>query len=268
MRVLVTGATGNIGRMVVDHLVAAGGCTVRALTVDPARAALPAGVEVARGYLRKPQTLPVALTEVDAMYLAPTPDTTAAVLAAAKAAGVRHVVDLSGEPEGWWGSVAADVEASGMAWTHLWPWDFMENTQGWAPQIRATGQVREPYPTATGVPIAMDDIAAVAARILLGDRHERQAYTITGPQAMTRLDLLRGLSAALGWDLEFVQVSRDEAVAAIDPDLGHDACWYVDTILAGSVDQRPEGTGLTAQLLGRPATTFAEWAREHVDRFQ
>ncbi len=72
MRILVTGATGNIGRMVVDHLTAAGGCTVRALTVDPLRAALP----------------------VDE------------VVALAKAAGVGHVVDLSGEPEGWWGSVA------------------------------------------------------------------------------------------------------------------------------------------------------------------
>jgi uncharacterized protein YbjT (DUF2867 family) len=67
VRILVTGATGNIGRLVVDHLVAAGGCRVRALTVDPARARLPAGVEVALGYLRKPQTLPAALEGVDAV---------------------------------------------------------------------------------------------------------------------------------------------------------------------------------------------------------
>jgi uncharacterized protein YbjT (DUF2867 family) len=146
--VLVTGATGNIGRMVVDHLLTAGASDIRALTIDPERAALPGGVEVAEGSMRRPGTLPAALHGVDQMYLAPTPDTVDEVMASAQAAGVRHVVDLSGEPESWWGGVTRAVEASGIAWTHLWPGDFMENTLLWAPQIRATGAVHEPYPQA------------------------------------------------------------------------------------------------------------------------
>jgi uncharacterized protein YbjT (DUF2867 family) len=268
MRILVTGATGNIGRMVVDHLLAAGGCTVRALTVDPARARLPDGVEVARGYLRRPETLPAAIEGVDAMYLAPTPETTAEVVAMAGAAGVRRIVDLSGEHESWWGGVATAVEAGGVPWTHLCPWDFMENSLSWVRQIRETGQVREPHPTATGLPIAMDDVAAVAAVVLTQQGHEGKAYTITGPEALTRLDLLTRLSEALGRPLEFVQVGREEAISAAEPDMGGQAQWYVDTILAGSVGNTARPTGLTAQLLGRPATTFATWARANAGRFR
>jgi uncharacterized protein YbjT (DUF2867 family) len=114
----------------------------------------------------------------------------------------------------------------------------------------------------------MDDIAAVAARVLLAGGHEGAAYTITGPEALTRLDLLAHLGAALGRRIEFVQVGRDEAVAAAEPDMGPHAAWYVDTILAGSTGAAPAPTGLTEQLLGRPPTTFATWARANAGRFR
>lgn len=180
MTILVTGATANIGRKVVDHLVAAGAGAVRALTTDPARAALPEGVEVALGYLREPETLPAALEGVSAMYLAPTPDTVEEVLRLAREAGVERVVDLSGEHESWWGGVAKAVEASGLAWTHLSPGDFMENTLSWAPQIIATDAVREPYPEGRSTPIAMDDIPRVAAVALTTPGHEGRSYPLTG----------------------------------------------------------------------------------------
>jgi nucleoside-diphosphate-sugar epimerase len=71
MTILVTGATGSVGRLVVDHLLAAGATDVRALTNKPDKAALPAGVEVVKGYIGRPETLPAALEGVDRMYLAP-----------------------------------------------------------------------------------------------------------------------------------------------------------------------------------------------------
>ena len=89
MRVLVTGATGNVGRLVVDHLVRAGGVEVRALTTNPGKARLPAGVEVVTGYLGRIDTLPPALAGVDRMYLAPLPGTVTEVLSAAREAGVQ-----------------------------------------------------------------------------------------------------------------------------------------------------------------------------------
>lgn len=267
MTILVTGATGSIGRRVVDHLLAGGASNVRALTTDPARAALPAGVELVEGYLRRIETMPAALAGVDRMYLAPAPETVGAVVALAREAGVGHIVDLSGEPESWWGTVSDAVEASGVEWTHLWPGDFMENLTVWAPQVRTAGAVREPYPTATSAPIAMDDVAAVAATALLGTGHAGRAYSLTGPQALTRVELARQIGRALGREVPFVTVSRDEAVALLGATMGENAGWYVDHVLAPSVTGPTQVTTVVEQVIGRPATTFAAWARAHVDRF-
>jgi uncharacterized protein YbjT (DUF2867 family) len=181
---------------------------------------------------------------------------------------VRHVVDLSGEPESWWGDVTRAVEASRIAWTHLWPGDFMENTLSWVDQIRATGAVREPYPMAASTPVAMDDIAAVAARVLLDGSHVGRALPLSGPELLTRVDLVRLIGAALGRDVAFIQVSRDEAVAALADEMGDDAEWYVDTILGGFAAHPPEPTSTVAEVVGRPAMTFARWARDNADRFR
>jgi uncharacterized protein YbjT (DUF2867 family) len=188
--ILVTGATGNIGRKVVGHLVERGARDVRALTTDPARARLPPGVEVARGYLRRVETLPAALEGVDTMYLAPTPDTVTEVVELARAAGVRRIVDLSGEPESWWGDVTRAVEAGGVAWTHLWPGDFMENTEMWAPQIRdAAHRTRDAHegrarPAARCSAGTVDPVRPGAAR--RGDRCARPAARRLGRMVRQR----------------------------------------------------------------------------------
>lgn len=267
MKILVTGATSNIGRKVVDHLLAKGATDVRALTNNPARAALPAEVEVAEGYLRRLSTLPVAFEGVDRKYLAPTPDTVVDALALAQKAGVRYVVDLSGEPESWWGSVTEAVEHVGPKWTHLWPGDFMENAFVWAHQIAETGMVREPYPDATSTPIAIDDIAAVAATALLSDDHAGQSYWLTGPQVLSRTELVAQLDKALGRDIPFVPVSRDAAVEALEPTMGETAGWYVDTILGGSTQQPAPPNRVVEEITGKPATTFAEWAADNATAF-
>lgn len=267
MTILVTGATANIGRRVVDHLLAAGAGPVRALTIDPERAALPAGVEVARGYLRRPETLQAALHGVERMYLAPTPDGSAEALRLARDAGVTRVVDLSGEPSTWWGAVSTSVEDSGLAWTHLWPGDFMENSLVWAPQVVATRTVREPYPRGRSAPIAMDDIARVAASVLLSGEHVGRALALTGPEVLTRVELAGRIGDAIGEPVEFVRVTRDEAVAELSAAMGDDAVWYVDTILAGGVDSPVRAGRLVEDVTGRPATTFAAWARANAAVF-
>jgi len=267
MTILVTGATGNIGRKVVGQLLARGAGDVRALTVNPARAALPAGVEVAVGSVRKPETLAGAFEGVESIYLAPTPQTVEEVLRRAAEAGVKRVVDLSGEHESWWGSVAVAVEASGLAWTHLCPGDFMENTLDWAPQIIATDAVREPYPEGRSTPIAMEDIARVAAVALTRTGFEGQSLTLTGPEILSRVDLTAAIGAARGKPVEFVQVTRDEAVEALRPGMGDGAEWYVDTILQGSVDWPAQVDPTYERVTGSPATTYAEWAQQHAAAF-
>ncbi|HEX8627884.1 MAG TPA: NAD(P)H-binding protein [Catenuloplanes sp.] len=267
MTVLVTGATGNIGRMVVDHLLAAGATDVRALTIDPRRAALPERVEVVRGSLRKVDALPAVLDGVDRMYLAPIPEMAQDVVAAAGRAGVRHIVDLSGEPQSWWGAVAVAVESFGGTWTHLWPGDFMENSLVWARQIRATGTVREPWPAAASTPVAMDDIAAVAAVALLQDGHGGRAYSITGPEILSRVDLVRLIAAAVGRPIRFVEATRDETVAELSPAMGDNASWYVDNVLAAMTSWPQPPTRTVEQVTGRPATTFADWSTRNADAF-
>ncbi|WP_316573979.1 SDR family oxidoreductase [Nocardia canadensis] len=269
MTILVTGATANIGRKVVDHLLAAGHTDVRALTTNPHKAALPAGVQVVEGYLRRPETLPAAFEGVQRMYLAPTPDNAAEVLALARAAGIEHVVDLSGEPESWWGTVCTAVEDSGLAWTHLWPADFMENTLTWSQQIRDTATIREPYPDAATAPIAMDDIAAVAATALLSDSHRGRAYPLAGPEVLTRTALVAHLAAALDRDLTFRQSTREETITALTPTMGDNTIWYVDNVLTGYTPD-PTTLPLTSvpDITGRPATTFAQWATTNAPRFR
>ena len=267
MTILVTGATGNIGRMLVDHLLARGATDVRALTNHPDKAQLPDSVTVVEGYLRRLASLPAAFEGVDSLYLAPTPDTAPDALALAKQAGVRHVVDLSGPHDGHWGDVARAVEASGIEWTHLWPGEFMENAEILAPQIAAGDTVREPYPTAANAPIAMNDIAEVAAVALLESGHVGASYELTGPETITRAEIVRQLGAALGRNIEYRQVSLDEAVDVLTPAMGEYARWYLEG-MASLVDAPQQANRLVEQLTGRPATTFAQWASAHVDEFR
>ncbi|GGK25349.1 nucleotide-diphosphate-sugar epimerase [Pilimelia terevasa] len=264
MTVLVTGATGSVGRLVVDALRALG-APVRALTRDPAAAALPPEVEVLRGRVTEPATLGRALSGVDAMYLAPQSATAAATVAAARAAGVRHVVDLSGEPGSEWHPVARAVEAGGGSWTHLWPGEFIENVAMWAPQLRGGDTVRDAHPEAVNSPVAMADIAAVAARVLTEPGHAGRSLLLTGPAALSRRDRLRELAGALGRPLEYREVAPAEAAEVLRPVMGPYAGWYVATV--GSLVAHPQPVSPVLGTLVPAPTTLADWARAHAAVF-
>ncbi|MEU4596299.1 NAD(P)H-binding protein [Nocardia sp. NPDC023988] len=268
MTILVTGATGSVGRKVVDQLVARGVSDIRALTVNPDRAALPAGVVPVRGNLRKPDSLDGVFDGVDRIYLAPAPEVVGEVLERAAAAGVRHIVDLSGEPDSWWGTVSNAVEESGLAWTHLWPADFMENSVSWSQQIRATSTVREPRPEMATAPVAMDDIAAVAATALLDDDHLGRAYPLAGPEVLTRAEQVAQIADAIGREITFLRSDRAETIAALAPSMGDNTEWYVDNVLLGyspPTDSLPITS--VQDITGRPATTFRDWLKANADQF-
>jgi uncharacterized protein YbjT (DUF2867 family) len=265
--ILVTGATGNIGRLVVDHLLRAGATEVRALTNNPAKAKLPPEVEVVEGYLGRVETLPAAFDGVDRMYLAPLEDTVREAVALAAEAGVRHIVDLAGPKDSWWGSVEAAVEESGVPWTHLEPGEFMNNYLMWADQVRTTGEVRDGYPEAAVAAIDLDDIAAVAACALLEDGHEGEAYLLTGPESLTRAEMVRRIGEALGRDVPYIGLSHADAVEQLRPSMGEFAEWYVDG-MAELAEHPQTAVPTVAELTGRPGTTFAEWARRNADAFR
>ena len=266
--ILVTGATGNVGRLVVDSLLALGARNVRALTVNPSRAALPPSVDVFTGYLGRPSSLRAALDGVDLMYLAPKVETCDEVCRMAAAAGVRHIVDLAGVTGSPWAPVERAVEASGIPWTHLEAGEFMTNTEMWAPQIKTGDEVRDHAAESATAVIALEDIADVAARVLLDGGHPGKSYELTGPVSVTRRSLVTQIGAALGRELRYLDLPLEEVVAFYAPTMGADnADWYFrDRPLLAEHPQPPLTT--VADVLGRPATTFAEWARDHADLFR
>lgn len=276
MTILVTGATGNVGRLVVDELLALGATDVRALTVDPARAALPSEVEVVEGYLGRLETMPAALEGVDTLYLAPLPRTVTEVVALAKEAGVQKIVDLSssdadaeatGDPSEWYYyAVERAVEESGLSWTHLRPGEFMSNALMWADAIKHRGEVRSAYPDAANAPIDLPDIAAVAAKVLLEPGHEGKKYELTGPQTLRKRDLVRIIGETIGREIRFVELDRAEGRAELFSIMGEFADWYLDGMAQLAAHPQPVSPWVRT-LTGRPGITFADWVSRNRDAF-
>jgi uncharacterized protein YbjT (DUF2867 family) len=287
MKILVTGATGNVGRHVVAQLVQAG-AGVRALTRNPATAGLPAGVEVVQGDLAEPATLAPALEGIDRMFLFPVEETAREVIALAKRAGVRRIVDLSAASVTvglHTNPVEQAVEESGLEWTHVRPGGFMTNMlQIWAPSIRAERVVRYPFGDEPMNIIHEADIAAVATAALLEDGHNGAVYTLTGPETITVREQVRAIGAALGEEVRYEEVTREEARRLLKAQGGF-AAESADLML-GFIDyggEEPTGAeGYSDQdwsalmktwpdverVTGRPPRSFAEWARDHVEDFR
>lgn len=131
------------------------------------------------GYLGAPESLPAALEGVERMYLAPLPATLDATLDMVRSAKVDYVVALSGA--GDWQEHADKITASGLAHTQLGPGEFTDNFTIWADQIRTTGTVRDPYPSVVEAPISMDDIARVAATLLVDPATRTTGRCIRSP---------------------------------------------------------------------------------------
>jgi uncharacterized protein YbjT (DUF2867 family) len=267
MTILVTGATGNIGRRTVDHLIDLGANDIRALTKNPAKASLPDGVTAVTGYLGDPDSLPAALEGVERMYLAPLPETLDVTLELAKKAGVQYVVALSGEAH--WQAHADAVANSGLVNTQLGPGEFLDNFGIWAAQIKATRTVREPYPTAVEAPISMDDIARVAAALLAkpNEAHLGKMYPITGAEALTRAQIAEQIGVGIGVPVTYEQCDRAEAEAALAQAMGPNAAWYLDQI-ADAVDHPQQANDLVAELTGTPAQSVAQWAAQNAELFR
>ncbi|MET8832395.1 NAD(P)H-binding protein [Micromonospora sp. NPDC004540] len=277
--ILVTGATGNVGRRVVERLVAAGH-GVRAVTRDPSRASLPAGVEAVAADLADPETMRPHLDGVRAVFLIwpfVDPTTTAqlaprvaAVLAGAGSPRVVYVsaASAAADPGSFWAVVERAVVASGLPWTMLRPTGIATNTLAWAESIRAEGVVRWPYGTAARSMVHEDDIAAVAVEALTTDRHDQRTYVLSGPQTVTQAEQVRIIGAAIGRDLRWQDVPAEHVRPMLAEAMGSAA--FADAALTGwaAMAKTPEQvTGDVAAVLGRPARTFARWAADHAADF-
>lgn len=278
--ILVTGATGNIGREVVAELLR-NGTSVRAMTRNPDAAQLPRGVEVVRGDLIVPPDIDDALDGIDTLFLVWTAPATAVAAAIDRvAANAKRVVLLTSPhqtPHPFFqqpnpmAAMFADIERrimqSGLRWTFVRPGMFALNTIGWwAGQIRSGDVVRWPYADAETAPIDERDIAAVAVRALLDERHDGGDYVITGPESLTQRRQVEIIGDAIGRKLRFEEIPRErmhEVLPAPQPVLN-----MLLNAWAAAVGQPAYMTTNVEKITGKPARTFRAWASDHAAAFR
>lgn len=275
--ILVTGASGNVGACLV-RLLARAGEPVRALARHAPPTPWPAGVQFAAGDLSRAETLCEALAGVDRLFLFTPPTGCGEVARAARAAGVRRVVLLSSaathKADPRTNPIAARhaaaeqaVRDAGLAWTFLRPDSFAANALAWASDIRAHGVVRAAYGRSLRNPIHEADVAEVALAALLRPEHEGQAYALTGPAALTQIEQVAAIGQAIGRALRFEELGRAQALAAMAATLPPGVAERLLDYAARSVDHPPAVTDTVQRLLGRPARSFAQWARDHAADF-
>ncbi|MEU1626928.1 NAD(P)H-binding protein [Streptomyces sp. NPDC020096] len=283
--IVVTGATGNIGRHLVDQLLARG-ARVRALTRSPERAGLPAAAETVRADFAAGEPLTSLFEGAEALYLnlsATGPDNALQVIGAAAESGVRRIVMLSSagvtdtafDEENILSRLHAGVERvireTGLEWTFVRPGTFAANTLLWAEAIRTTGVVRGPYASAAMALVHEADIAAVSAAAL-DDRvgeHKGAVYWLTGPESLTPVQQVAVIGQALGRELRYEELPRE---AALEEMAGYGVPLPVaDAILHWQEKGGERATGVSPdveRVTGRPGRTFAEWVSGHLADFR
>jgi len=282
--ILVTGGTGAVGSELL-RLLSQAGVATRALTRNSQKAPTLPGITWVIGDLAKPDTLAPAFEGAQKLFLLTSYYEDMVTLqhnaiAAARAAGVTHVVkvsafaasDHSRAPIGRWHyQVEKELEESGLGWTILRPHHFMQNLLAQAEYITkdgvvysASGDGKIPY-------IDPRDIAAVAFVTLTQPGHLGKKYVLTGGEAMSYRQAAEIIGATIGKPVRFVDESPEQARArrvreGLPPAV-------IESALAISAYQRAGGKTVTitntiADLTGRPPRTVAEFVREHASSFR
>ena len=281
-RVLVTGATGQIGSEVVSQLHGTG-CRIRAMSRNPRLANLPVDVAIVRGDLSAPDPLDESLNGIDSVFLGWVGPLAAAAPALERiAAHARQIVLLTSphrtphpffqQPNGLriiHAGVERLVEASGLRWTFLRPGPFAINCRNWwAPQLRNGDVVRWFYAEAATAPVHEHDVAAVAVRALCDEGHDGREHVLTGPASLTQREQVQILGDAIGRPLGFEELSRESArtqmIAMMFPPQAADM--LLDAY-AAAVGQPALVTSTVLEVTGAPARPFRDWAMDHASDF-
>jgi uncharacterized protein YbjT (DUF2867 family) len=271
--ILLTGATGNVGRPLTRLLVDAS-VSFKIFARDPerARSTFGCGVEVIQGDLADPYSLKAALTGVEVLFLLngdSAPEE--AVVDVAVRSGVRRVVKQSAlaeglEPPSFHRRVEERLERSGLGWTHLRPNAFMQTLLGYLPTLISdegilclpAGQGRVGWVDAR-------DIAAVAFHALTEDNDEGRTYPITGPESLSMADIAGMISEATDRSVRYedipTEMARERLLAAgLPPSFADFLTGFYAAVRAGAHDVV---TDTVADVSGRTPYTFDSFVREY-----
>ncbi len=277
---VVTGATGTVGSLVVQKLLAAG-VDVRAVSRKPPANRVE-GLEWFTGDLDDPASLGGLCTDADGVFLVSSGPTIAdqdrTVVTLAASAGVGRVVKLSALSVAhggqdrisvWHRAGEQAVFDSGLNWSLLRANGFMSNALNWADSIKYTGAVYAPYADGRTALIDPDDIAGCGVTCLLKSGHSGQAYELSGPQALTVAEQVATIGAAIDRQPSYNEVTpavaRDGMIEHGMPADVADA--VLGTLESATTDFAAVPSPQVAALLGRPPTTFAQWAQTHREAF-
>jgi uncharacterized protein YbjT (DUF2867 family) len=279
--ILVTGATGNVGRELVAQLHAAGRAG-RALTRNPKSANLPGDIEIVAGDLSAPDTLDACLDGIDDVFLVWVAPFAAAGAAIDRIASRAKRVVLLSSPHrtdhpffqqpnalrGVHAGLEQLIEASGLRWTVLRPGAFALNcVSWWGPQIASGDVVRWFHAEAQTAPIHERDIAASAVRVLCEEGHDGRDYVLTGPESVTQRRQVEIIGDAIGRPLRFEELSeeaaRNEVLTMWPPPIAD----MLLSAYAAAVNRPAFVTSTVAELTRREAATFRQWADDHAHDF-
>jgi uncharacterized protein YbjT (DUF2867 family) len=280
--IVVTGATGNVGRALVRVLAAAGEKVI-ATSRGVTEADVPDGVEHRKADLADAASLRPVFDGADALFLQSGGPSAhlldlGEILGAARAGGVRRVVLLSSlgvatRPEsashGVLGlAIEEAVRGSGLDWTILRPGNFASNSFAWVPSVRAERTVAAPFGD-VGLP-AVDprDIAEVAAAALREDGHAGRIYELTGPAAITPREQAEAIGAVLGEPVRFAELTPDEARARMLDFMPADVAETTLAILGSPTPAERRVSPDVEKVLGRAPRPYADWVRANVAAFR
>ena len=277
---LVTGATGNVGKELVDQLLASEQ-KVRVFVRDPGKVAhWRDRVEVAQGDFDDADSFGRAAAGTDGAFLmngAAEVGTFPQLVETAAKQKVPRVVFLSSLfaslPGVQIGKVHAEKESAirraGIGGYFLRAGGFMSNALQWAPSIKAQGVVFNPTGTGKIAPIAPEDIAAVAARLLVSPNGAEESPEITGTELLTVAEQVEILSKTLGKPIRSMDVPAEAAIEGMKRNgLPSQLAAALGESIAVVRDGRAEqATDAFERIMGRKPMTFAQWAEKHAGQF-
>jgi len=285
--ILVTGATGTIGRELVKDLQARDvEFKVMVRSEETLRTMETRGIRAVLGDFNHPETLVAAMRGAQTVFLLTTPkpdlvEVEGAFLKSARKAGIHRVVRLSALGANPWaaspltrahGQCEAQLEASGMTWTHLRPTMFMQNIGlMFSDSVARTSTLFAPAGEARIPWVDTRDIAAMAGVTLVEPGHEGLVYEITGSELFTYAGVAELLSTQLGRFVKFVDVPDDAAYQSMTS-MGLSE-WLAHSLITLFHGFRANaGTAVTlgtvARITGQPPRLLKDYLKENLHLFR